>query len=485
MSDQGRRRSASDLEGPIKKRGRPAKNANTSQNHIARRWAKSLLGRNDPIEDSDLARLLAHPPDEQWSVQDENRITQKWEESEEKRAIDKIKPNSHPHVLKWWKTCLRVFRITPVELISPLNNLRYIPMTDGDVTARHLYNKDFCDILMPIVVHPFILGNRARLLVVLQFAAICRIDDREVWRSGVKIRGSCPAINETNRLIKEDIHNGISKSLDSVHGIARLNVESQEQTPSNLSDFLHHLGRIVLGKIYRLPIVPDDFSPYMGKLVLPFCEIDVKNIQQAIDTMEWRHEEYECTTEEAWQSYNARSQIHGLPRGRNLAATFESAQKVLLRKIDEQGPSRARQVSHSSIEGQSLNEGAVAPEGLIVASSPYAESYLEEAHGSTEAILQEMRDIKAQFQVFREERTQEIKILKEQHNAAIDALKSQFETETGALKAQIHAVLDENSRLAQQSRSRGVSASGATDNEDQDEPERLDISEATIEWLSG
>ncbi|RGP60623.1 hypothetical protein FSPOR_10590 [Fusarium sporotrichioides] len=122
MSDQ-RHRTATYAGGPAKKRGRPVRATDADQNPTAKEWAESIFNDTPPITATQMASLFERPgaSDEVWSDQDENHIARHWANSTEKKARNSIRSNSHPHILSWWKTCLRVLRISPVELISPLN----------------------------------------------------------------------------------------------------------------------------------------------------------------------------------------------------------------------------------------------------------------------------------------------------------------------------------------------------------------------------
>lgn len=126
------------MERLTRKRGRPANKTETEQNSVAQRWAKSLRDDTTPITASGLVTLFGPPTDEGWNDQDEDYIERKWATSTEKKAQGKIKIQSHGHMLTWWKACLRALRSSPVEFISPLNNLWYSTIYDDD-TGRHLY----------------------------------------------------------------------------------------------------------------------------------------------------------------------------------------------------------------------------------------------------------------------------------------------------------------------------------------------------------
>lgn len=165
------------------------------------------------------------------------------------------------------------------------------------------------------------------MVIVLQFAVICRIDDRELWTPARKVSVECPAIDETFRLMEENSHNGVSEPIRLVHEAARQIVIQRADNPSNLSDLLDWLSQIVSRNRISAGIANDELDIHMGMPVLPIRINDLKNIQQAINTMHWRDEEYACTTSEAYESYKSGSRGQELPSAHDLKGHFSLAHK--------------------------------------------------------------------------------------------------------------------------------------------------------------
>ncbi|EKJ67427.1 hypothetical protein FPSE_12394 [Fusarium pseudograminearum CS3096] len=505
------------MEGRTKRLGRRANIANEDQNPTAQEWAQSLLDRMAPITSSDLATLLGPPPesDEEWTDQDEAYIDRKWATSTEKKAQDKIEDKSHPMLLSLWKTCLRVFRTSPVDLISPLNNLRYSVMSDDD-TSRHLYSKAFCTDLTSIMVHPFICGRQARLVIVLQFAAICRIDERELWKSTAKRRGACPALNETFRLMEKNANDGTSEPVKSLHDAARQSVLRVGEVPSNLSDLLHWLGQVISSTTRSVATVHDQIDYRMGMPVLPICITDLKNIQQAINTMQWNDEAYACTTAEALESYKSITRAQELPSSHDLKRVFGLAHKALMRALHREdrgshfdeplgdeplGDVDARHASEPPIEGQLMEDdgdysmnsssqqisisddvalaSAIRSPSLGVGGDREFRRESPATTPGTEMILNAIMDMKVQFQV---EMTTA--------NAKLDAKLDAMSNEMKALRAELNAVssehrrlVEENGNLSQHQPASEPHNVDQTDNEQ--DPGQLDVSyEGMIEWMS-
>ncbi|KAJ4262941.1 hypothetical protein NW762_006554 [Fusarium torreyae] len=80
-----------------------------------------------------------------------------------------------------WKVCLRVFRCSPFELLSPRHNLDFLPVTGPKNDSPAVWNQTFCDELSHIITHNVWDGEVASLRAALQYAVICRTDDRRRW----------------------------------------------------------------------------------------------------------------------------------------------------------------------------------------------------------------------------------------------------------------------------------------------------------------
>ncbi|KID91875.1 hypothetical protein MGU_00786 [Metarhizium guizhouense ARSEF 977] len=109
---------------------------------------------------------------------------QSWHKSWTKLEFERIS-KSNVHLLRAWKLCCNFLHATPIAILSP----RYGITCEGSesrATARSgnqyaLWSEAFCQALSGLVCHP-IWGQKAkRLTAAIQFAAICRLDDRRPW----------------------------------------------------------------------------------------------------------------------------------------------------------------------------------------------------------------------------------------------------------------------------------------------------------------
>ncbi|CAG7565834.1 unnamed protein product [Fusarium equiseti] len=316
-----------------KRRGRPAK-ADVEQNEVAKQWAQILFDNTEPLVKEDIDQLvgfLHKPPGDNWSAEDEARVDEMWANSPEKEAKARIGHNSHAHLLSTWKLCLRTRRHSPVWLISTHNRLRYFRPGLGDRDSEPIYSKSFCSALAPLLVHPCMRMGVDRLVIILQYAIITRIDNREAWADMEVDGNTCPVLLRIVAMIKDDAEKGENRSLHSVHTSVREEMEAEGNTPTRLSDILYRVGQVVLDKTFSLPQPPESFSPYLGGRVLPLTTEDLMNVREAIDSTDWPDNRYNCTAEEALESYKLIRRSIELPNARELAEHYERAQKELLR----------------------------------------------------------------------------------------------------------------------------------------------------------
>ncbi|KAL4728825.1 hypothetical protein ACLX1H_003224 [Fusarium chlamydosporum] len=320
--------------GPVKKRGRPSKR-DVEQNEAAKLSAKFLIERNEVVQPEQLDELvgfLNKPPDQHWSAEDEARVVEMWTNSDARLAKSKIKRKSHPFLLSLWKLCLRIRKMSPIRLISPVNGFRYMHTTRGDAATRCLYSKPFCDTLSAIIAHPCVQSGERRLVVMLKFAVISRIHDAKAFLESDDGMG-CPVIASTIRKVQRGIQNGKSRPLSTLLDKSRREVEAKGERPTRLSSILRRITRIAERGNDNVPEPEESFFTELGEKVLPVTVKDLKNVQRAIDTMEWSAQDirYDCTTDEALQSYKVANPSRDLPEIADLAQHFERAHKQMLR----------------------------------------------------------------------------------------------------------------------------------------------------------
>ncbi|WZH47769.1 uncharacterized protein QYS62_008928 [Fusarium acuminatum] len=196
--------------------------------------------------------------------------------------------DTHSYFALLWKICLDILHIGPYSLFSPLRGLH------ADTSLTY-YNETFSQELCRLVTHGAIAGSRRRLTLLLQFAVICRIDDRRHWNMPV------------------------THGIEALQGLHKAIATSEDPLPTSIPDMFNNLllrnlpgrsneansGHLPEGPPYEwscetLPVLmshlsciarekssTDAFGPnvtiYQGFDVYSVSTIDLQNIRKAID----------------------------------------------------------------------------------------------------------------------------------------------------------------------------------------------------------
>ncbi|CEI68289.1 unnamed protein product [Fusarium venenatum] len=272
----------------------------------ARRW----IADKSSIEEAEVDRLVGYrhePPGDDWSAEDEAEVDTRWEASDMKVAIDILQQTPRPFLMHMWKICLRLRRCSPVSIISPINRLRYLPPGTYEKGYDYLYSKAFCAVFSSIIVHPCMRNIEGiNLILILHYAIVTGTQDCTFWEFTDPSWALCPVIAETIRKVDADRSFGGIQSVHSLHKEARVEAQANEITPGFHSELLYHIGETVAAAGSRDLSEGDGIVNQLGREVLPLTLEDLKNVQRAIDTMQWPagDDSYACTTTEALQSYN-------------------------------------------------------------------------------------------------------------------------------------------------------------------------------------
>ncbi|KAH6952856.1 hypothetical protein DER45DRAFT_634423 [Fusarium avenaceum] len=187
-----------------------------------------------------------------------------------------------------WKICLHILHIGPYSLFSPLRKLH------AD-TSRTYYNETFSQELCRLITHGAIAGNRKRLTLLLQFAVICRTDDRRHWNLPVThdievLKGLRKAIATSEDPLPTSIPDMLnSLLLEDLPG--RSNEVTSDQLPEGppyswscetLPALMSHLSCISHEKSSTDASGPN-VTIYQGFDVYSVSTIDLQNIRKAID----------------------------------------------------------------------------------------------------------------------------------------------------------------------------------------------------------
>ncbi|KAJ4018716.1 hypothetical protein NW752_005844 [Fusarium irregulare] len=116
-----------------------------------------------------------------WTKADEDHQKRVW--SEALSAISDITAQNHSSLMTTWKLCYRLYKISPIGLLSPLRGLCYLPSSEEQIqTSAVIWNTSFCRDLNRILTHGELIGDVGFVVTLLQYAVICRTDDRRVWQ---------------------------------------------------------------------------------------------------------------------------------------------------------------------------------------------------------------------------------------------------------------------------------------------------------------
>lgn len=187
-----------------------------------------------------------------------------------------------------WKICLHILHFGPYSLFSPLRKLH------ADTSLTY-YNETFSQELCRLITHGAIAGNRKRLTLLLQFAVICRTDDRRHWNLPVThdvevLKGLRKAIATSEDPLRTSIPDMLNNLL-----LEDLPGRSNEATSGHLPEgppyswscetlpvLMSHLSCIA-----RETSSTDASGPnvtiYQGFDVYSVSTIDLQNIRKAID----------------------------------------------------------------------------------------------------------------------------------------------------------------------------------------------------------
>ncbi|KAM0342124.1 hypothetical protein ACHAPQ_000107 [Fusarium lateritium] len=187
-----------------------------------------------------------------------------------------------------WKVCLHVLRIDPYSLFSPLCGLH------ADTTLGY-YDQAFSLELCRLVTHGAFARSPKRLALLLQFAVICRTDDRRHWdlpfTHGVKVlRRLRGAIATSENPLPDSIPDTLNDRLlkgNHSHSIEENPAYAVEGPPyewscETLPTLMRHLSCIACEKSSRDASGPN-VTIYKGFDVYSVSTIDLQNVRKTID----------------------------------------------------------------------------------------------------------------------------------------------------------------------------------------------------------
>ncbi|KAJ4135192.1 hypothetical protein NW768_004813 [Fusarium equiseti] len=199
-----------------------------------------------------------------------------------------------------WKTCLRVFRVSPNALLSVINNLQW--GDNNTSTGKAIFSSGFSKLLSSLIVHLAWNYNYRKLQMALQFVVICRIESDERWPSSRDIFNhtiDCYAL-ELLRVRFDELEPGsVSKKLRQAIALTPF----EEEFPA----FLLTISQYVSQKATD----SDISTSYRGHLAYPVETRDLKSIEQALDNYAWANEAWRISTQRIWEAFKSQQGIFG------------------------------------------------------------------------------------------------------------------------------------------------------------------------------
>ncbi|KAF4342770.1 hypothetical protein FBEOM_3292 [Fusarium beomiforme] len=317
---------------PPAKKGRLSKAELSSQvpkdgmNRVqARRMLETnpRLTRHEGEDEREFYRKLVFWPEGSVFSGDEKDILEEWDESIQKPESSKFSRGSHSPLANVWRVCLRLYRISPVILWSPLHGLQYQPATASAQAYKTIPSGTFCSKLLALLVHPCWDGEIKDFCCALQWTIICRIDDRRPWFPST---APCEAFRRFCKEIEEH-QNGMPRPYFEAFEEAR----NRSTRRSQLAELMYNIGKAVQNESDATPQVPDDLTE-RGLHILPVTIWDLTVLTKAVNSTTFKNE-WNYTVEDALVGWNAEIRGQDLPPLNKLPLVHELANKELFRHL--------------------------------------------------------------------------------------------------------------------------------------------------------
>ncbi|KAF5975504.1 hypothetical protein FBULB1_7320 [Fusarium bulbicola] len=226
MSKVPRKRPASSAPNSsrVKVRGRPANNG-VHGTATSREAAERLSENTRPYQHGSVDQFvgqLVQVSGDGWSQAHEDAMDMMWQESGHSQA--KL------ILLKLFKVCLRVFEISPIRFLSLSYGLEY----QGERGSSAIFSKAFSNELTGLIVHPAFNGKKDALAIVIQYAVICRINNRRSWPNTASTP-DCPGMEKVVEVLKTSESGKFEDSIHRTHPYARRDypvVFHQQEAPT-------------------------------------------------------------------------------------------------------------------------------------------------------------------------------------------------------------------------------------------------------------
>ncbi|KAF5575877.1 hypothetical protein FPCIR_12928 [Fusarium pseudocircinatum] len=335
MSEPRGSKRARDHQGQRESTGtkkRPETRTKKPMSESARAIAKSRLEARPPIVKKDLEDAFEAVDFAKEKPEIEGPAMKLYDASNEKADYEEFNPEVNTPVVKdfkaLWKICLRLWRVSPTTVISPMCNLRYFPLSSGRKRANQaVFSPEFSKLFATLITHPCWGFQHERFVLALQYLVKCRVDNRNRWpHQGAKER-ECPAIEALFNMFDESGHG--DRSLHEIHKSARESIVGGGV--SVFSDFLHFIGE----RVTKCDM--DQEQAYYGMPALPVTIGDMKSLADAVKNFKWPDESWRCSPGDIHSAFKAerKSGKDDLPTtGTELKEFLDRSLKDIFRDIE-------------------------------------------------------------------------------------------------------------------------------------------------------
>ncbi|KAM0548032.1 hypothetical protein ACHAPJ_010090 [Fusarium lateritium] len=253
-----------------------------------------------------------------------------------KHDIDKDKKDNYSRVMTLWKICIRIFRCSPYALLSHVQGLVYLPVFKPEDEPPAIWNQTFCDDLSHILTHPVWDGEVEFLQTALQYAVICRTNDRRRWTMPLVNIDGGPLVR-----LKVAIRNSpdpLPLSVHEMHDAARSNGPTKI-IHCTMSNLLTQIGETAKEKEKSKSASRFSGSrktSVEGFLVYGVTIVDLRTIRQAIDSLERVGSRVYRSTDVCYQEFmKARNTNTDMPDMKQLPEFHRRAWLYERRRMDD------------------------------------------------------------------------------------------------------------------------------------------------------
>ncbi|RYC85608.1 hypothetical protein BFJ63_vAg11578 [Fusarium oxysporum f. sp. narcissi] len=334
-----RRASGHHKDEPAKKRGRPSKavlNSKVPENSMSRVQAQEMVSRHPPLSYSSQQEawfydeLVPWPAQHDWDEEDDAAIDEEWNQSELKESSSRLNTSQYATLFLLFKISLRLYRTTPIVLLSPICALRYQAVSKNHFCNEWIMSGKFCELLSSLMVHPCWEENIGSLALALRWTVICRLDSRSAWALDVKL--SCSILQRIFDKIKDHQVESLNISYHEMHKAERDRASGRDEPSSTLSDILYEVGEAVPKENAVRPKADPKYNSVFGWSVLPVTVWDLKVLAKVVNSMDFKPE-WNYSVEDALSTWKVENSGPELPPQDRLSVIYMYSQKSVFRHL--------------------------------------------------------------------------------------------------------------------------------------------------------